>query len=288
MGNDSAAVVVVGSLHYDIFVEAPHRPAAGETVTGSRWFPKFGGKGGNQAVAVARQGARTSMVSAVGKDGFADFLLDGLSKGGVDTAHIAKADNVGTGMSVAISDASGDYGAVIVSGSNLTIDPQSLSMPELWDGATHLILQNEISEETNLAAAQAARSHGVTVCLNAAPWRGMSDAFLSLVDILIVNALEAEALCGIAVNDLDTAQSAAAALSERFTSVVVTAGGDGVAFASDADRVAIKADKVKVVSTHGAGDCFIGSLVARLAAGDAFGSALGFANQEAARHVSGR
>ncbi|SFQ38165.1 ribokinase [Roseivivax halotolerans] len=286
MANTTAAVVVVGSLHYDIFVEAPHRPAPGETVTGMRWFPKFGGKGGNQAVATAQQDICTLMVSAVGNDGFAEFLLAGLQTGGVDTAHVSRAKDVGTGMSVAISDASGDYGAVIVSGSNLMIDPQQLEVPELWDGATHLILQNEIREETNLVAARAARSRDVTVCLNAAPWRPMSDEFLSLVDILVVNAIEAEAMCGVDVNDLDTAQKAAAALSQRFAYVVVTAGGDGVAFASDADKFAVPGEKVEVISTHGAGDCFIGTLVARLAAGDGFSRALELANRAAARHVS--
>ena len=288
MANATAAVVVVGSLHYDIFVEAPHRPAAGETVTGVRWFPKFGGKGGNQAVAAAKQDIQTSMVSAVGDDGFADFLLAGLQTGGVDTAHVSRAEDVGTGMSVAISDASGDYGAVIVSGSNLVIDPRQLEMPKLWQGATHLMLQNEIPEETNLVAARAARSRGVSVCLNAAPWRPMSDEFLSLVDILVVNALEAEAMCGVEVNDLATAQEAATALSPRFTHVVVTAGGDGVAFASKADKFAVPGEKVKVISTHGAGDCFIGTFVARLAAGDRFSQALELANRAAARHISMR
>ena len=76
-----AGVLVVGSLHYDVLVRAPHRPAAGETVAGESWAPKFGGKGGNQAVAAARAGAPTRMVGAVGDDAFGAFLRAGLRAG---------------------------------------------------------------------------------------------------------------------------------------------------------------------------------------------------------------
>jgi ribokinase len=114
-----AQVVVVGSLHYDILVDAPDRPRKGETVTGRSWAPKFGGKGGNQAAAARRQGAPTAMVGAVGKDSFGAALLEGLDRAKVDRSAVAILDGVGSGMSVAIFDDGGDYGAVIVSGANL-------------------------------------------------------------------------------------------------------------------------------------------------------------------------
>lgn len=76
-----ASVIVVGSLHYDITVDAPDRPRKGETVTGRSWAPKFGGKGGNQAVAAQRQGAATAMVGAVGGDAFGGALLAGTRQG---------------------------------------------------------------------------------------------------------------------------------------------------------------------------------------------------------------
>src|SRR3954453_18725991 len=102
-------VVVVGSLHYDIMVDAPDRPRKGETVAGYSWRPKFGGKGGNQAVAAAKAGAEVRMAGAVGADEFGSFLLDVLSAGGVDASRVQHLPNVGSGMSVAISDSSGDY-----------------------------------------------------------------------------------------------------------------------------------------------------------------------------------
>lgn len=278
--------VVVGSLHYDIVVSAPHRPAAGETVTGSGWQPVFGGKGGNQAAALVAAGVPCRMVSAIGDDGFGTYLRDGLRAAGVDDRHVATLPGVRSGMSVAIMDAEGDYGAVIVSGANLRIDPESLNGDGLWQDATHLVLQNEIPEALNIAAARAARARGLAVVLNAAPARDLSDALAQVIDILVVNAGEAEALSGISVASLDEAQAAARALSDRFQVAVVTAGGDGVAVAGQDIVYAEPGHDVTLVSTHGAGDCFIGAMVASLVGGETLTAAVTKANMAAARHVS--
>ncbi|MFZ7092693.1 ribokinase [Primorskyibacter sp. 2E233] len=286
--SSSSVVVVVGSIHYDIFVDAPHRPGAGETVTGFSWRPKFGGKGGNQAVSVAENGVRTRLVSAVGKDDLATFAMTHLAETGVETDFISRIDGVGTGMSVAISDASGDYGAVIVSGANLALDPAVLDDERLWKDAGYLILQNEIPEAVNIAAARIGREKGVVVCLNAAPYRDMSEALLRNVDILVVNAIEAEAMCGTVVDSLSGAQVAAAKLRERFEQVIVTAGASGVAYDGSGEAGAIPGQRVTVVSTHGAGDHFIGKLISGCAQGAAFGDAVLAANLSAAGHVAGR
>lgn len=278
--------VVVGSLHYDIVVDAPHRPAAGETVTGTAWRPVFGGKGGNQAAAVVAAGVPCRMVSAVGDDGFGAFLRDRLRAAGVDDRHVATLPSQGSGMSVAIMDSDGDYGAVIVSGTNMAIDPEALERDELWQDATHLVLQNEIPEALNVAAAQAAKARGLSVVLNAAPARALSDAMVGTIDILVVNAGEAEALCGIVVVGLETAKEAATALSERFRVVVVTAGGDGVAVAGVDGTHSEAGHSVTLVSTHGAGDCFIGTMIARLVERHTLTHAVTSANLAAARHVS--
>lgn len=280
-------VVVVGSLHYDIMVDAPDRPRKGETVTGHAWAPKFGGKGGNQAVSAARAGAEVRIAGAVGDDAFGPFLLDALRASGVDASRVVRLAGTGSGMSVAISDREGDYGAVIVSGANLEIDVLALSDPGLWSGAGALILQNEVPDAVNVAAAEAARGAGATVCLNAAPYRPLPMALAALVDVLIVNAIEAEELSGIAVADLASAATAAEALAARFPCVVVTAGGDGVAGRRAGEAlVTLPALPVRLVSTHGAGDAFVGALVASLASGDAFADSLARANETAARHVS--
>jgi len=282
-------VVVVGSLHYDIMVDAPDRPRKGETVTGHAWAPKFGGKGGNQAVSAAKAGSEVRMAGAVGDDDFGRFMLASLAASDVDSTRVVRLPGTGSGMSVAISDAEGDYGAVIVSGANLKIDTASLANVDLWKSAKALILQNEVPDAVNLAAAQAAREAGATVCLNAAPFRTLPDELAALVDVLIVNAIEAEELCGRQVTDLASASDAAQELAKRFPCVVVTAGGAGVAGVQSGDvPIAIKALPVRLVSTHGAGDAFVGALVSSLAAGTSFAESLSGANEAAARHVSAR
>jgi ribokinase len=287
-GPGKPVVVVVGSLHYDIMVDAPDRPRKGETVTGHAWRPKFGGKGGNQAVAAAKAGAEVRMAGAVGADDFGHFLLDALGASGVDASRVVRLPNTGSGMSVAISDAGGDYGAVIVSGANLLVDPAALAEPGLWQGARALILQNEMPDTTNIAAACAARTAGAKVCLNAAPYRPLPEELAALVDLLVVNAIEAEQLGGLAVTDLASAAAAATALAGRFPAVVVTAGGDGVAGArrGEGAPVVLPALPVTLVSTHGAGDVFVGALVTALAAGQSFAECLRSANAAAAIHVS--
>jgi ribokinase len=119
-------VIVCGSLHLDIVVKAPALPRIDETAVGSEWRKIFGGKGGNQAMQAARAGARTAMIGCVGKDDFGEMLLAHLKSGGVDISHVAVDGVRASGMSVAILQDNGEYGAVIVSGSNLEIDPQEI------------------------------------------------------------------------------------------------------------------------------------------------------------------
>lgn len=285
--DSSPCVVVLGSLHYDIMVEAPDRPVKGETVTGTCWYPKFGGKGGNQAVAARLHGSNVRLVSATGDDNFADYIDAKLAQADISNEYIARLENEATGMSVAIQDAEGDYGAVIVSGANLAIEARILEDAAIWSDAAMLLLQNEIPESLNLVAATKARELGVPVSLNAAPARTMSQEFLSLVDILVVNAIEAQALGSAVVDSLDTAAHAAEFLSDRFSTVIVTAGADGVAACSvDTGVVKIAARQIEVSSTHGAGDTFTGVLCAELASGTALSEALGVANDRAAKHVA--
>ena len=284
----SGAVVVVGSLHYDIMVDAPDRPRKGETVAGYRWRPKFGGKGGNQAVAAARAGAVTRMVGAVGADDFGAFLLNGLDAAGVDRSHVCVLEGTASGMSVAISDDDGDYGAVIVSGSNLEIPESSLLSDSVWRDARVLLLQNETGEEINAAAARRAHAAGVVVCLNAAPARPLEPELVDLVDVLIVNGVEAEMLSGIVVDTLEDALRAGVELRRCHRNVVVTAGGAGVAAAVEDRTFSAPALPVKVVSTHGAGDTFVGVFGATLAGGASLEQAVAEANRAAAAHVGGQ
>ena len=285
----TAEVVVLGSLHYDIMVEAPDRPRKGETLPGRSWTPKTGGKGGNQAIAARRAGAGVAMIGAVGRDAFGSALLASLDAAGVDRSGVAELA-AASGMSVAIIDPDGDYGAIIVSGANLALDAAVADHhAALIDQSRVLVLQNEVPDAANVAAATRARSgHAVTI-LNAAPARDPAPDLPGLVDLLVVNAVEAEMLGGGVVSKLREALAAAVLLLDRFGAVVVTAGGAGLAYADRAGtRTTIEALPVDVVGTHGAGDVFVGTLAANLAREATMMEALEAANAASAAHVAGR
>lgn len=289
MTANTPAVVVFGSLHYDIIVKGPARPRKGETLTGDAWHPACGGKGGNQAVSAAKAGVRSAMIGAVADDDFGRALLAHLDQHGVERRNVRVLQGVGTGMSVALFDGEGDYGAVIVSGSNLKLGQEDVEAARaIFAAGNILLLQNEVPETANIFAAAAMKRAGGTVVLNAAPARPLSPELAAQVDILVVNALEAEAFVGgDAIETLEQALDAAKSLAEEFEIAVVTAGGEGVAYAVRSGRDGtIPAIRVKLVSTHGAGDEFIGVLAAELLSGRDIGKALEAANRAAAALVS--
>jgi ribokinase len=284
----AARVTVFGSLHYDIMVEGPDRPRKGETLAADAWYPKCGGKGGNQAVSAARAGVAASMIGAVGDDDFGKALVANLDRRGVDRTRVRIAPGHGSGMSVAIFDADGDYGAVIVSGSNLTLGEADVAAArELLASTDVLVLQSEVPDAANAAVAAAARAAGARVLLNAAPARPLSAELQRNVDILVVNAIEAADVSGRPVGGPSDALEVAADLARRFPHVVVTLGGDGLVYAgADGPSFTLPAVPVRLVSTHGAGDEFIGVLAAGLALGRGMREALEAANAAAARLVA--
>ncbi len=282
-------VIVCGSLHLDIVVNAPHLPKPDETVPGTVWNKICGGKGGNQAVIAARAGASCAMIGRVGDDDFGRILRSNLASQAVNIDHVSVDTAQGTGMSVAIVESAGDYGAVIVSGSNLSLLPKDAA--GAWaklGGAKTLILQNEIPEHVNIAVAQAAKQAGAHVILNAAPARQMSDDLLNLVDVFVVNRVEAEMLGGITITDIESVKALIPKLARVGQEVVITLGGLGlVYYTKDKSTCFVEPHQITVKSTHGAGDCFVGVLAFELANGSNIESACGKANACAAQFVAG-
>lgn len=281
-------VLVVGSLHYDIMVETDHLPRLDETAVGKRWYPKCGGKGGNQAVSAVRQGAAVRMLGAVGDDAFGVALCQNLATAGVDARFVRVMPGIGSGISVALVDGRGDYAATIVSGANLMMGAGDVAEAAVWADVGLLILQNEIPEAANIAAAVEAHRRGVRVVLNAAPYRVMGAEMRGVVDVLVVNAVEAEMMGAANIGSLGDADHAVEQLSGEFAQVIVTAGARGLA-GRDADgrRWVLPAAQVKAVSSHGAGDAFIGALAAALVGGAGLEAACRAGSVAAARHVAG-
>lgn len=276
-------VAVVGSLHLDIMVDAPRLPRLDETLMGSAWRYKCGGKGGNQAVAAARFGVSTAFGGQTGEDDFGGRLRANLASVGVDTRCVGIDPRNGSGMSVAISEADGEYGAVVVSGANLTMNAAAIAAD--WEPLWHcksLLLQNEIPEAVNIAAARAARTNGARIVLNAAPARQIPEVLLGLVDVLVVNRVEAEMLSG-----LIDAEPAIRSLGGTTRDIILTRGGEGVLLLTRQGRLlTVPAMPVKLISSHGAGDCFCGVLAACISKGDEIELACRTASQAAGLFVS--
>ena len=175
---DHFDVAVVGSLHLDIMTKAPRLPALDETVLGQSWHFKCGGKGGNQAVAAARAGARTAFIGCVGNDDFGSRLLAHLDAAKVDRSRVSIDPKSGSGMSVAMEDTDGNYSAVVVSGANQNIRPAQ------YEGLSTrvLLIQNEISASATLDAARACKRGKAFVVYNTAPFLyiGVSAEFIYL------------------------------------------------------------------------------------------------------------
>ena len=281
----NGGVVVVGSLHLDIVVTAPRLPAPDETLMGEAVALVCGGKGGNQAVAASRHGAPTIMVGRVGGDIFAASLVNNLREAGVDTSLIQRDEAAMSGLSVAVVGADGEYGAVVVSAANRALGSDGFVFPE---AARVLVMQNEVPEAVNRAVAAVARENGATVVLNAAPMRPMAPEMMRLVDLLIVNRIEAEGLFAMPIRTAEDAREAAERAGAGIAGeLIVTLGSDGLVHRDRRGRVRHHAVRpAPVVSAHGAGDVFVGALCARMAALAAMEDAIAYGQAAAARFVS--
>jgi len=274
-------VLVLGALHLDVVVDAPRLPRIDETLAGTAVAYRFGGKGGNQAVAAARCGASVAMVGRVGTDDFARIVLAELDAAGVDRSGVAAMEGA-TGMSVAIVDGTGSYGAVTVGGVNLGVDGHeaSLSLPPCI-----CLMQNEIPEAANVALADRLPTE-TRLVVNAAPARHLPREISDRMDLLIVNRLEAGDLLGGVASERNPAEMAGRLFARYGADVIVTLGPDGCVLVTKDGATALPAKQVDVVSTHGAGDAFCGCLATRLAEGVALRGAIEAAQEYAARIVA--
>ena len=276
-----AEVFVVGSLHYDTIMHVSHLPKIDETVMGEDVQHICGGKGGNQAVSASRNGAKVSFAGAVGEDTAAEILLASLNTADVDTGQVQRVAEA-SGMSVAIVNSQGDYGAVVASGANQSILTRAISIPA---NTACVVIQNEIPEEVNIAVAR--KSENARVILNAAPMRALSPELLEQTDILIVNKVEAEVLFKTPITSVSDAASVLAMADQTLPTVLITLGGDGLAYRErNGAPVIASAFDVEVISSHGAGDAFVGALAAKIAIGEPLSDAIDYASAAAALWVS--
>lgn len=260
-----AKIVVVGSLNMDFVVKAVRAPRSGETVLGEEIHFIPGGKGANQAVGLARLGAETTMIGAVGGDAFGAELKKALKKEGVDTSYIRVLASEATGVA-SILLAEGDNSIVVVPGANGHCLPEDLDQCEEKIAEADLVLlQLEIPLLTVEYAIKLARKHGKTVMLNPAPAQSLSQDLLSKVDYLTPNRSELALLTRMP-HESTIAQGIEQLLAAGVFCCVTTLGAEGVVYREKGGNlVKVSGYRVPVVDTTGAGDAFNAGLAFALA-----------------------
>ncbi|AUC53533.1 ribokinase [Sagittula sp. P11] len=266
----------LGSVNADLFYRLPHLPVAGETLAATNFTRGLGGKGANMSVAAARAGAHCLHIGAVGADGA--WAVQRLTEYGVDTRQLREVEET-TGHAIVLLDAEGENSIVIFPGANHALTETHIA-EALADATSSdiFLFQNE----TNLQrkAAEQASRRGMKVAYAAAPFSAEATlAVLPLLDILVLNAVEAQQL---------EQATGRAAESLPVRDVVITLGGDGCRWHNtDAGSVRdLPAPKVTPADTTGAGDTFTGYLLAGLDRGMPMEQAIGLAQKAGALMVT--
>ncbi len=261
----SADVVVVGSLNLDVVVPVERHPAPGETVLGGDHVQLPGGKGANQAVALARLGRSVAMVGRVGADDPGRRLRAALEAAGVDARHVLDDPGAPSGLAMISVTDDGENTIVVSPGANGRVGHDDVAgAAELLEAALVTLVQLEVPAAAVSAAAAAA---GGTVVLNPAPARALDTELLARVDVLVPNRTELALLARAAVPDGAAAAAELAARLQGPRAVVVTLGADGAVVSHERGAEHIPAPAVDAVDATGAGDAFCGALSDALAGG---------------------
>jgi len=262
----NVGVVVLGSLNMDLVAQVPHLPQPGETLLGTSFSTIPGGKGGNQAVATARLGARTAMVGRVGDDQMGQMLRSRLTAENIETKGISLSENTPSGTAL-ISVSPSNNQIVVVPGANgeVGVAELELLMP-YFEHASVLLLQFEIPLDIVEKAAALAYTAGLTVIVDPAPAQGpLSTDVCEYISILTPNQTEAALLTGRPVEGVESAIAAAEMLQRQgIETVIVKMGGMGCVCATAAGSFAVPALPVAAIDTVAAGDAFNGGLAAAL------------------------
>ncbi|ERN41400.1 ribokinase [Rubidibacter lacunae KORDI 51-2] len=261
---NSPHVVVFGSLNADLVMSVPHLPQSGETLLAGSFTTVPGGKGANQAAALARLNVPTTLVGRVGDDDFGRMLQASLKHVGADTSGVAVDPDAPTGLASIAVATGGENHIIVVPGANNRLDASDIArLRSFLDGAAMLLLQLEVPLSAAIAAAQSACDLGVPVLLDPAPARALPPELYAAVDAISPNATEAEVLVGFAVTDSATAARAADVLLQRGVGLtLMTLGEQGVYCATAREAFFAPAFPIAGVDTVAAGDAFNGAYAA--------------------------
>ena len=281
-------ILVVGSSNTDMVIKAAHLPRPGETILGGTFFMNPGGKGANQAVAIARLGGPVTFICKTGSDIFGHQSQQLFEEEGINTSYVFSDSGNPSGVALITVDEKAENCIVVASGANANLPPSDLEKAEeAIERAALVLIQLEVPMETVCFVADIAWQKGKKVILNPAPAHPLPVDLLRHLYLITPNETEAEMITGVKITDESSAAEAARALSGMGVQhVIITLGSKGALIYSNGKAEMVPALKVEAVDTTAAGDVFNGALTVALSEGRSLKEAARFACKASAISVT--
>ena len=277
-------ISVLGIFVADISFSGPKIPAVGETILGNKYNVGPGGKGCNQAVAIARLGGKVNFISKIGKDAYGKLALETLKKNNINTENIIQDEKLQTGVAGILVDKQSGKNAINV----IVGAPNSLKINEmnnqinLIKSSKIFLTQLEIPKDVTLYCLKTAKENGCLTILNPAPASEISKEFYNYIDYFTPNETEAEFYTGIKItNEKEAKQAADKLINLGIKKIIITLGEKGLFYSDGQEEIHLKASSVKAIDTTGAGDAFNGALAFSLSKGKPIKACLELANKAA-------
>ncbi len=280
-------IIVIGSCNTDMVIKSERLPVPGETILGGTFLMNPGGKGANQAVAVARLGGKVTFITKIGDDLFGKESVNLYLSEGINTDFTFSDPKNPSGVALITVDAYGENCIVVASGANssLSIEDIESARAEI-ETADILLMQLEIPLETVEYAAKLAHKKGIKIILNPAPACYLPTSLLHCLYVITPNKIEAEILSGVKVRDWESAKEAADVINKKGVDIVViTLGAQGALVKYEGKYYEVPAVKVDAIDTTAAGDVFNGALCVGIAEGKGIIEAVEFACKSSALAV---
>ena len=277
-------ISVLGIFVADISFSGNKIPTVGETILGNSYNVGPGGKGCNQAIAIARLGGDVNFISKIGKDDYGQLAIDTLKQNNIDTSTIIQSSGHQTGVAGILVDKKTGKNAInVITGapSTLTIEEVNKDIDKIKNSKIFLT-QLEIPKDVTLYALKTAKENKVLTILNPAPASVISKEFYNYIDYFTPNETEAEFYTGIKITNEKQAKEASIKLLKfGLKKVIITLGEKGLFYSDGNEDIYLKATPVKAIDTTGAGDAFNGGLAYALSQNKSIKESLNLANQVA-------
>ena len=278
-------ISVLGIFVADISFSGNRIPSVGETILGDNYNIGPGGKGCNQAIAIARLGGKVNFISKIGKDNYGQLAINTLNQNNIDTSTVIQSSDHQTGVAgIMVNSKTGNNAINVITGapSTLTIDEVNKNLDKIKNSKIFLT-QLEIPKDVTLYSLKIAKRNKVLTILNPAPASEISKEFFNYIDYFTPNETEAEFYTGIKIrNEKEAKEASTKLLNLGVKKVIITLGEKGLFYSDGKEDIYIKAlDLKNVLDTTGAGDAFNGGLAFALSQNKPIEEALNLANKVA-------